>query len=203
MIEEQTLADYLRALASKAATPGGGAAAGTSGAQACALIAMVCRLTRGNEQRVSQILALAEHTRVRFLQLSDEDMQKFESVMAAYKMPPAERNTGLQAALKAAAEVPLEMIDEAIGLIDSIAELAEIGNANLVTDTGIASLLVEATIRSARLNVLVNLKSIDDASFVRSTQHRLSAALDLMPKLASISAAIDDALTATSKESSP
>jgi len=176
MPEEQSVDHYLEALASSAATPGGGAAAGMSGAQACALMAMVCRLTKNHEARTQVILAHAEQSRKRFTELAAEDVDAFDDVMAAYRLPAGKRKKPLQEALKVAAGVPLTMIDEVTALIGDVVELAGIGNPNLITDVGIAAILFDATIRSSRLNVLVNLKSIDDDEFVSTADRRLEAA---------------------------
>ena len=196
MIEQSGLVDYLDALASKAGTPGGGAAAGITGAQACALMEMVCRLTRGQDKVIAPILAGADAARARFLDLASHDMEKFNDVMTAWRAPDGERQSRLQPALKAAAEVPLEMIAEAVALIDDLGQLSSIGNQNLVTDTGIAALLLEATIRSSRLNVLINLKSIDDVNFVNDANAALEDASRQLPKLEKIRVDIDSGLTA-------
>lgn len=206
MIEQSTLAAYLDALASKAATPGGGASAGVSGAQACALIAMVCRSTRGkklssgDKQRIAQIVEWATNTQALFLTLADEDMQTFERVMAAYRLPAPNRSAALQSALKAATQVPLAMVEAAAHMIPCITNLVETGNPNLVTDTGIASLLIDATIRAARLNVLVNLKSINDTEFVAACHQQLADSLAALPALAAVNTAVD---TLVSKEPEP
>jgi formiminotetrahydrofolate cyclodeaminase len=176
MPEEQSVDHYLEALASSAATPGGGAAAGMSGAQACALMAMVCRLTKEHEARTQAILERAEQSRKRFMELTADDVDAFNDVMTAYRLPAGKRKKPLQQALKVAAAVPLTMIDETTALIGDVAELAGIGNPNLITDVGIAAILLDATIRSSRLNVLINLKSIDDDEFVSTANRRLDAA---------------------------
>jgi len=176
MPEEQSVDHYLKALASSAATPGGGAAAGMSGAQACALVAMVCRLTKDHETRIQVILERAEQARKRFMELTADDVGAFNDVMTAYRHPAGKRKQPLQQALRVAASVPLAMIDEAIALIGDVTELAGIGNPNLITDVGIAAILLGATIRSSRLNVLINLKSIDDDEFVSAANQRLESA---------------------------
>lgn len=203
MIDESTLPEYMDALASKAATPGGGAAAGVTGAQACALMEMVCSLTRTDDSRIAEIRTRAAQTRARLMSLATQDMEKFNKVMAAFRLPPGERARHLQPALEEAAQVPLEMIGAATALIDSVETLTTIGNPNLITDTGIAALLIEAAIRSCRLNVLVNLKSIDDQQFVAQANVALSAALTRLPALTAIVAGIDATLLPNSKGASP
>ena len=116
--------------------------------------------------------------------------------MSAWRASEGVRQSKLQRALKAAAEVPLEMINEAVALIDDIIELSSVGNPNLVTDTGIAALLLEATIRSSRLNVLINLKSIEDTTFVKNANAALEDASRQLAKLEKVRVNIDSGLTA-------
>ena len=191
MIERTTIGDYLTALGSKAATPGGGAAAALSGAQAAALMEMVCNLTKGNDERVAAIRVQAAAARKRFLELGDEDMQCFAQVMSAWKLPAGERDSVMQPALKGAAIPPLGMIALAISLVDDAATLAEIGNKNLLTDVGVAAYLIQATIQSAGLNVLVNLQSITDAGFDREARAALSSAHAQLPGLVKLAAEIE------------
>lgn len=190
MLEEQALGDYLSALASAKATPGGGAAAGLSGAQASALIAMVCRLTKTHAERTGPLLEAAEQARGRFMALAEQDMDSFATVMDAYRLPKNERRGPLEGALRAAASAPLAMIEEAIALIPVTAELAAIGNPNLATDVGIAAALIDTTVRSARLNVLVNLADIRDPAFAARAHECLERALSRLDELEAVSSAI-------------
>ena len=88
------------------------------------------------------------------------------------------------------------MIDEAVGLIDDLVELSSVGNPNLITDTGIAALLLEATIRSSRLNVLINLQTIDDTKFVSSTNAALEDASRHLAILEKVRVDIESGLAA-------
>ena len=89
----RTVGGFLEALASDAPTPGGGAAAGVSGAIGAALIAMVGRLTAGKEAfaavevRMHELIAEADAARIAFLELADLDATAFDGVMAAFKLP--------------------------------------------------------------------------------------------------------------------
>ena len=51
----------------------------------------------------------------------------------------------------------------AVRLLAALPELAEKGNPNAVSDVGAASLLLDACVEGALLNVGINLSSIDDA----------------------------------------
>lgn len=161
---------YLDALAARTSTPGGGAVSAVSGAQACALIAMVCRFTKGDELR--EVLTRAEAIREACLQFASDDVDCFNAVMAVWR----EGGEPLQQALKSAAEVPLALIESLLPLAEDIDQLAQKGNQNLITDTGIAAQQIIAAIDAAQLNVLVNLKSVEDPAWRQETLARLKQA---------------------------
>lgn len=186
-INDQAVNEYLAELASKTSTPGGGAVAALSGAQAAALIAMVGEFsekTVGIEAR-EQILNLANETKNQFLELANQDALNFSSLMAAYK-----NKTGVQDALKAAATPPLECLALCIALKPSLDSLAKDGNANLVTDTGIAASLMVSTIASSEMNVLINLRSIKDTEFISQAQAKVERARSLIPELEQLAESI-------------
>ena len=114
----QTVEGFLGALASDAATPGGGTAAALAGAIGTSLVAMVARVTIGKkgfeqvQDRMEQIVAEADAARAEFLGLADLDAEAFDSVMQAYRLPKEAdedkraRSEAIQRAMTAAAEVP-------------------------------------------------------------------------------------------------
>src|SRR5574338_643963 len=93
MLKDLTLDFYLEKLASGDPTPGGGAAAALTLAQAAALISMVCNFTLGREKYreseviVNEILGDAETVRAEALEAVDSDAIAFEAVCVARKMP--------------------------------------------------------------------------------------------------------------------
>jgi formiminotetrahydrofolate cyclodeaminase len=56
--------------------------------------------------------------------------------------------------------------------------VAKKGNVNVVSDAGVAVLMAEAGLRSAALNVLVNLGWIKDEAFVEQNRAKLEALLE-------------------------
>lgn len=201
-MNQQSLQSYLDKLSSSAATPGGGAVAALTGAQAAALISMVCNLTKSKIKRAAsnsadddandkpndqakEIQAInkrAEQARAQFDQLADDDIEGFTAVMTAYKMPKSnsqersDQHTTLQDALKHAAQAPLQTATLASSLAQDIQRLSEIGNKNLITDVGIAALLIPATVQAARMNVLINLSSMQDEQFIKNALAALESA---------------------------
>lgn len=86
---EMTIDAYLSALGSTAPAPGGGAAAGLIGAQACALGEMVSRLSSSGKntddfrEKAEQYAVIFESARSIFLDLMDEDAKNFRELMGA------------------------------------------------------------------------------------------------------------------------
>jgi formiminotetrahydrofolate cyclodeaminase len=182
MSNNQTMQAFLDELASAAPTPGGGGAAATAGAMGAALVSMVCNLTIGKEKfagveaQMQEILRQAELLRARLTQMVQEDVVAFETVMAAYRLPKAtdeekaSRTAAIQATSKKATLVPLAAARACAEVIALCRPTAEMGNPNVVSDAGVAVLCAQAGLKSAALNVLINLGAIKDEAFV--AQHR-------------------------------
>jgi formiminotetrahydrofolate cyclodeaminase len=193
---DDTVRSYLDALGSESATPGGGAVAGLAGAQACALMSMVTNLTRDSSE-AEAIGQAAKKAQGVFLTLTDDDISCFDAVMQAYQLPRSDaqnRRDEIQKTLMAAAEVPLKMIEQAMELIPLTARLVEIGNRNVITDTAIAAVMLDATIVSARQNVLINLRSIKNDVFNARSQGRLDQAAASLAAISDIRQRIDSIL---------
>ena len=175
---EQRVIDFVAATASKEPTPGGGAIAALTAATGAALAEMVANLTFGKKgyeavQTEMEVLqAKAEEIRNRMLELSQADADVFNIFMNALGLPKntdeekAARTAAIQQAYKDAAMVPFE-IGELANQIFDLAELASRkGNQNLISDGIIAAINARAAVKSAFLNVRINLSGIKDESFV-------------------------------------
>lgn len=190
---EQRVIDFVAATASKEPTPGGGAIAALTAATGAALAEMVANLTfskKGYEAVQTEMEALqakAEEIRNRMLELSQADADVFNIFMKALGLPKntneekAIRTAAIQQAYKDAAMVPFE-IGELANQIFDLAELASCkGNQNLITDGIIAAINARAAVKSAFLNVRINLSGIKDESFVAeliSKMHAIEKDLD-------------------------
>jgi formiminotetrahydrofolate cyclodeaminase len=175
------LTDFLAELASDAPTPGGGSVAALAGALGASLTSMVSNLTIGKkkyedvEDDMKAALETAEALRLELTRLIDEDANAFDGFMDALKLPKdtdeqkAVRKAAMQKALVDAATVPLVVMEKCVRVIDVAATAAGKGNANAVSDAGVAALVARAGAHAARLNVLINLGGItadEHASFV-------------------------------------
>jgi methenyltetrahydrofolate cyclohydrolase len=181
---------FLDALASQAATPGGGSAAAIIGAMGAALVSMVCNLTIGKkkyaevEGEMKDVLAKSEALRLKLTGMIEDDVTAFDAVMAAYGMAKesdadkAAREKAIQAALKQATEVPLRCCHAAREVIDLAAIASDKGNLNVISDAGVAVLAAYAALRSAALNVFTNARMITDKIFAEAKLKELHALLE-------------------------
>ena len=171
---DMTVRDFQSALASSSPTPGGGTAAAIALGQASALTIMVCDITMGKDkwQEGWSIAETALQSSVRIMtragELADEDSDAFDDVMASFKLPKDSdeekqaRRNAIRNATLGATEVPYETAKLALELLRNLPELASKGNANAVSDVGVAGLLASAACKGALFNVDINIGSLPD-----------------------------------------
>jgi len=189
MIKDQSIQVFLDELASKAATPGGGSAAAIMGAMGAALVSMVANLTVGKKNYeavtddMQEMLATAERLRAELISMIRDDVEAFDQVMGAYGLPrdtdaqKEARGAAIQAALKTATDVPLACARLSREVMELSLPMAEKGNGNVISDAGVAVLAAQAALRSAALNVYINVGAIKDAAFAGDRQRQLEAVL--------------------------
>ncbi len=190
MLAEKSITQFMDELASSAPAPGGGSVAALAGAMGAALVSMVCNLTIGKkkyadvEGEIKAILEQSEALRRELLDLLEGDIAAYTKVSEAMKMPRdteeqrAIREEALDKALKEATEVPLRVAEACVKVIDLCRPVAEKGNVNAVSDAGVAVVMAEAGLRSAALNVLINLGWLKDENFKKEAQTRLDKLLE-------------------------
>lgn len=184
-----TTMEFIDALAAGQPTPGGGGAAALTGSQAAALVSMVINFTIGKkkyaevEAEMQGYLARTEALRRELLAAVDADAAAFDAVAATYALPKesdaekAARTAAMQAALKQAAATPFEVAQQCLELMKLAAPVGAKGNANVVSDAATALYLAFAALKSAIVNVNVNLKFIKDEAFVSAWRVKVDALL--------------------------
>ena len=192
---DKTVTEFLDALASSAPAPGGGSVAALSGAMGAALVSMVCNLTLGKKRYagvqadIQALLEQSEALRHELAGLLQADVEAFTGVSQAYKMPrgtaeeKAARSAAIQEALKLATMPPIKVAEACVQVLALCTPAAEKGNRQAVSDAGVAALMAEAGLRSAALNVLINLNSIKDEAFSKKWGAKLDALLEGKPAL--------------------
>jgi formiminotetrahydrofolate cyclodeaminase len=195
MIKDMTIQTFLDELASKTSTPGGGGAAAVSGAMGAALISMVANFTIGKkgcedvEDDCKEILTKSEKLRSDLTDAINDDVVVFNRVMASYGMPKetdeekVARSTEIQAALKEATDIPLQCAKLCREVVNLSQPIADKGNNNVISDAGVAVLAGYAGLRSAALNVYINIGGIKDKEFADDRRQQLETLLDGMDSL--------------------
>ncbi len=181
MYQQQSLQNFLERLASGDPTPGGGSAAAVMGAMGAALVSMVANLTIGKpryrevEDDMRRLLTRANALRTQLSDAMEADVDAFDRVMAAYRLPKADpgRSEAIQTALKQATEVPLQCARLCVAVIELCREAADKGNRNVLSDVGVGVLAAHAALKSCAINVTVNLNAIRDPGFIAAKRAEL------------------------------
>jgi len=185
-LTELSLNALLAAIRDPRPTPGGGSASAVAGALGASLLAMVASMTKhraASEEDVERLQAAASRCSdlsARLEALVDDDSAAYDGVVAAYRLPrgseaeKAERRTRIQAALVSAVETPLDVMRHCNDAIEAAATVARFGNPRAASDVGVALELLVAAGHGARLNVEINLESLDDQSFVGRVRETVS-----------------------------
>jgi len=195
-IKDKPLQQFLDELASKAPTPGGGSAAAVMGAQAAALVGMVCNLTIGKpkyaevEAEMQDLLEKAEALREKLIGMVKADIDVFDRLMATYGLPKetdeekATRSAAIQAVLKEATDVPLACAHACAEAVALSRIAADKGSLGVISDAGVAVMAAYAGLKSAALNVYINTGSLKDREFAEAKL----AELELILKGADVAA---------------
>lgn len=173
-----TVTALLDAFRSNEPTPGGGSASALSGAVGASLLAMVAALPKpraATEEDVERLAAAGVRCTAiarRLEELVDRDSAAYDLVVGAFRRPKgtdeekAARTAGIQRAMRAATEAPLDVMRACSDAIEQGAVVAAFGNRNASSDVQVGLELLGAGLRGAKLNVEINLGSLKDADFV-------------------------------------
>ncbi|HVS05624.1 MAG TPA: cyclodeaminase/cyclohydrolase family protein [Candidatus Dormibacteraeota bacterium] len=163
-VKDQTIGDYLRALASTAAVPGGGSAAALAAAMGAALVSMVAKLSakkaKGNEDRVllEGLVPELDQLSTRLLQLSQDDVDAYRAVIDTRKS--GAQGDALARAYERAAEVPLASATAAARGLALVPEVSKRAWEMTASDLAVGSELLETGFAGALGNVAINLPEL-------------------------------------------
>ncbi|MDO9493659.1 cyclodeaminase/cyclohydrolase family protein [Acetobacterium sp.] len=189
-ISEKKCTEFVEALYSKAAVPGGGGAAALVGAIGTALAGMVCNLTTGKkkyaeyEEDIQRILKEAQVLQDRLLAMIDEDAKNFMPLAKAYGLPKeteeekAYKEKTLEECTKVACSIPLEIVEVCYKAVLLQEELVGKGSALAISDVACGVQCLRAGMISGWVNVLINIKTIKDAAYVADVNNRIKPMLD-------------------------
>ncbi len=187
---EKSCVDFVVALSGKDPVPGGGGASALVGAIGCALGSMVGSLTLGKkkyadvEEDIKALMVKAEEIEKALLVLVDRDAEVFQPLAVAYGLPKttpeeiAEKSRVMEAALKEAASVPLEIMRVCGEALELTRDFSEKGSALAISDAGCSATILKAALQSASLNVLINTKAMEDLDYAKKLNLEVESLLE-------------------------
>ncbi len=176
---EMTCRDFVDEVSRDTPAPGGGSIAALAGALGAALTSMVANLTLGKaadkaaEQKLLALAQRAQGLKDALMLAVDEDTRAFVGYMDARRLPAGNaeekklRDARMQDGLKAAVDVPLRTARFSYEAMQAAADCMQCGNPNSITDAMVGFTIAFAGVRGGIWNVLINLKDITDAEFVK------------------------------------
>ena len=172
MMQDKSVKDFIKVLASSSPTPGGGGASALVGSIGCALGSMVGNLTIGNkkyidvQEDIEKLIIQGSHLQNELLLLIDKDAEGFEPLAKAYSLPRKTeeelilRNKIMEEALYEACLIPLEIMNKIYEVILLHDELSKKGTKIAISDVAAGVQLCRSGLYSASVNVFINTKSM-------------------------------------------
>jgi formiminotetrahydrofolate cyclodeaminase len=186
---EKSCVDFVSVLASKEPVPGGGGASALVGAIGAALGNMVGSLTVGKkkyadvEADIVRLKKASDKIQGDFLALVQRDAEAFAPLAKAYGLPKeteaekAEKTRIMEAALKEACSVPMDIMRKCGEAIKVIEEFAAKGSSLAISDAGVGVLFCKAALTGASLNVFINTAAMTDKPYAEKVNREANALL--------------------------
>jgi len=161
-----SIESFLAEVSSASPTPGGGSVAALCAATAAGLALMVCTIGLRKEKSapLEELAEQFDPLKETFLDLISHDAQAYTAVIEAYRLPKGDKTKAgaIEAALRCAAEVPLQVAENCLRLLELLVQLAPLGARQCLSDVGVAAILGKAALEAALLNVEINLATMKD-----------------------------------------
>ena len=176
-VSETSIGDFLNALGTADGGHGAVSTAAVAGGLGCALLMMVATLPRARsdsmDERTRLLEAAAALSNVQEQLIETVETETAVKVFAARNLPQAseaertERQTAIQLALRAAAEVPLEVMRLCTRGLKQAGTVARHGSRAATTDVELGVALLDAAFNGARSNLEAKLSSLTNAVYIR------------------------------------
>lgn len=173
LFKDYSINSFLNELSSEEPSPGGGSTAALVSALAGALNGMVYSLTIDKKS----FEALSDENKIKMKDLNnncikfieestnfmEKDRKDFLELMDCYKLSKNNeeeilfRKNKIKECTIKAMQTPLELAKECLDFYKNIEFAISYGNKNLISDAGVAAILLNSAIESAIINVKVNL----------------------------------------------
>jgi glutamate formiminotransferase/formiminotetrahydrofolate cyclodeaminase len=184
-LASMTLQEFADETSRDSTAPGGGSVAALAGALAAALAAMVANLPHpkaafaGVRDELEEIAVRGQEIKQLLLDAIDEDTWAFQALMAANKVPAAEREAAVRAATLGAARVPLTVTEACPEIVQLCERAANAGMKASASDAGVGAGMARACACGAAMNVRINLQDMaadpDAADMLERADRALTA----------------------------
>lgn len=181
---EMPMATFADVITSGAQTPDGASVAAYAGALGASLGVMIGRLTMEQkpalQRELSRTLEQLEQLRDELHHSINEDAETRELVLDALSLPEEAdgerlaRNAAIEQAHKNAVGIPLRIAENAVEVIELLADLTEIGNPSAFADLASAAQMAMTAMRASAYNVFATLLSIRDDEFNRARRQQIT-----------------------------
>lgn len=183
-------------LSTDAPAPGGGSVAALCAALSGALSAMVSNLTIGKkgyedaQEKVLQLAPQGQDIKLRAMQCIDADTDAFNAMMDATRLPhkteedKRHRDEMIEKTTQKAILVPLRTMEISLQALEVAAQVVEVGNANALSDAGVAALTALTAAKAANYNILINLAGVKEENFITEVKERSASLIGQCEDLA-------------------
>lgn len=181
-----SLEEFVDALASKAAVPGGGGASALAASLGIALGNMVGEFTVGKkkyvdaEEELRVCMARAKDLSRKFLNCIERDAAAFEPLSRAYAIPKDDKNRDIvmENCLRDAAKVPMEILHLVCEAIKLEERFAVLGSVMIQSDAAVGASILRSSLLGAAVNVKINTKSMKDREYADSVNKEVDALVE-------------------------
>ena len=181
-----SLEEFVDALASKAAVPGGGGASALEASLGIALGNMVGEFTVGKkkyadaEEELRACMVRAKDLSGKFLNCIERDAEAFEPLSRAYAIPKDDKNRDIvmENCLRDAAKVPMEILHLVCEAIKLEERFAVLGSVMIQSDVAVGASILRSSLLSAAVNVKINTKSMKDREYADSVNKEVDALVE-------------------------
>ena len=170
--------NFINEISRNSPVPGGGSVSALAGSLGAALSSMVAALTHETKDMLeskplmNKIGEEAQSLKDKLAKLIEEDARAFSLLMNAWRLPSTNakekliKKNELHRTAKYAIEVPLETANKCLSVLKLSENIINKCNVNTISDVGVGAEVALAGLRGAVFNVMINLKTIDDKSYV-------------------------------------
>ena len=194
LFKDYSIDKFISELSSDMPSPGGGSTAALVAALASSLNSMVYSLTVGkkvfeklNDEEKDKMMELrgeAKEFTVMSQSFMEKDREDFLKLMDSYKLPKETesdisfRKEKIKENTIKAMETPLSLAKECIKFYDNIEFAIKYGNKNLISDAGVATILLHSAIESSIINVKVNLNFLRDEDICEKIENKCKSIIN-------------------------